>query len=79
MYYYVAAAVLAVLGVLNIVFALIEPPEALRPLVDGTGGRKMRALMRFVPEAHRPRVTRLVLGALYLSACTYAFTAAGNL
>jgi len=72
MYYTVIGLVLGVLGVLQVGFAFVQPPQALQALVGWSGGRKMRALMSFVPEAQRERATRLVVGILMLVASAAA-------
>ena len=72
MYYLVIGLVLAVVGVLQVVFAFVQPPQAIQALVGWTGGRKVRALMSFVPDAQRERATRLVVGILMMVASSAA-------
>jgi len=68
MYIIIVASILALIGLVQFTTAFVEPPPALKWILNVSGGRKLRALLSFVPLVHRERVSRLVLGAVLMAA-----------
>ena len=66
-YHSIVAAGIGAIGVLHVVCAFTTPPKALEPYVNWSG-RKMRAVMSWVPEDVRVPATRLTVGACLIVA-----------
>jgi len=62
MHIIIFASILGIIGLLQFLAAFLPLPPSLNA-VFWSGGRKMRRLLSAVPEKHRERASRLVVGA----------------
>ena len=67
MHVIIFASILGLIGLLQFLAAFLPLPPSLNAWF-WSGGRKMRALLSAVPEKHRERASRLVVGAV----CVFA-------